>query len=113
MLCHLAALAQLIVPIPSLGAIAGPLVVWLIKRNDHPTIDQNGKESLNFQLSMLIYAWALWLIGVPTTFILVGFLFLAAGFIVWVIALVLAVVAAVKVSQGESYHYPMTIRFLS
>ena len=43
MLCHLSALAGLLVP--SIGAALGPLVVWLIRRNDHPTIDAHGRES--------------------------------------------------------------------
>ncbi len=113
MLCHLAALFQLIVPVPSLGAVAGPLIVWLIKRNDHPTIDENGKASLNFQISMLIYTWGLAAIGIPTMFILVGFLFLAAATVVWLAALVYAVIAAIKVSNGETFQYPCTIRFLT
>jgi uncharacterized Tic20 family protein len=113
MLCHLTALCQLVVPIPSLGAVAGPLVVWLLKRNDHPTIDANGKESLNFQISMLIYTWALGVVGFATVFILIGFLFLALAFVVWLVALIYAVIAAVKASGGETYHYPFTIRFIN
>src|SRR4029453_15764371 len=52
-LCHAAALLGLFFHFP--GHILGPLVVWLIKRGDSPEIDAHGKESLNFQISMLIY----------------------------------------------------------
>ena len=111
MLCHLAALAGLVVP--SVGTVVGPLVVWLIKRNDHPTIDANGKESLNFQISMFIYTWALGLTGLATTFLLIGFGILALAFVAGIVGLVYSVIASVKVSNGESFRYPFTIRFLS
>ncbi len=111
MLCHLAALAGLLVP--SFGAVVGPLVVWLLKRNDHPTIDANGKESLNFQLSILIYSWALGVVGIATAFILIGFAFLFLAFVVGLLGLIFAVIAAIKVSNGESYRYPFTIRFFN
>jgi uncharacterized Tic20 family protein len=88
-------------------------VVWLIKRNDHPTIDANGKESLNFQISMFIYTWALGLTGLATTFLLIGFGILALAFVAGIVGLVYSVIASVKVSNGESFRYPFTIRFLS
>ncbi len=111
MLCHLAALAGLLVP--SVGTVVGPLVVWLVKRNDHPVIDANGKESLNFQISFFIYTWALGLIGLATTFLLIGFGFLLLAFVTGVVGLVFSVVASIKVSNGEHYRYPLTIRFLN
>ncbi|MBX3745347.1 MAG: DUF4870 domain-containing protein [Verrucomicrobiae bacterium] len=111
MLCHLAALTGLL--IPSFGAVVGPLVFWLVKRNDHPTIDANGKEALNFQLSALIYSWGLGLLGAATLFILVGFLFLFCAFVVSLAALILAIVASIKVSNGETFQYPFTIRFFT
>ena len=52
-LCHATALAGFFVPWA--GHILGPLIVWLAKRSDSPEIDEYGKESLNFQISMLIY----------------------------------------------------------
>ena len=52
MLAHLSALAGLIFP---MGNIIGPLVVWLLKRDQSPEIDEHGKESVNFQVSMFIY----------------------------------------------------------
>lgn len=111
MLCHLSGLAALL--IPSFGGVLGPLVLWLIKRNDHPTIDANGKEALNFQLSVLLYTWALLVVGFGTLFILIGFAFIALAIFVSVVALIFAVVAAVKASNGEAYRYPLTIRFIS
>jgi len=102
-LCHLSALV-LFIGIP-FGNIIGPLVVWLIKKNELPLVDQEGKESLNFQISMTIYASAaailiLLLIGFP---LLIGLM---------ITDLILTIIAAVKVSNGESYRYPLTIRLI-
>jgi uncharacterized Tic20 family protein len=111
MLCHLSALVGLL--IPSIGSAIGPLVVWLLKRHDHPLIDLNGKESLNFQISILIYFWGLMAIALPTTFILVGFLFMGLAFVIAVFGLVMAIIASVKVSNGKPFRYPACIRFIS
>jgi uncharacterized Tic20 family protein len=110
MLCHLAGLCG--IPFPSFGAILGPLVVWLIKRNDHPTIDAAGKEALNFHLSILIYSLALAAVGILTLWLFIGFLFLLLAAVVTLAGLVFAVIAAVKTSNGETYRYPLSLRFL-
>jgi hypothetical protein len=86
--------------------VVGPLVVWLLKKNESTLVDEEGKESLNFQISMSIYMMVsailiMVVIGLPMLF---GFAI--ADFI-------LTLVAAVKTSNGERYHYPITIRFLS
>lgn len=103
MLCHLTALAALL-GIP-FGHLLGPLVVWLIKKNEYPFVDEQGKESLNFQISVTIYSLPLFIL----IFVLVGIPLLIALFVVDVI---LVIVAAVKASNGESYRYPLTIRFI-
>lgn len=110
MLCHLAGLCGLI--FPSFGALVGPLVVWLLKRNEHPAIDAAGKEALNFHLSALLYTWGLILIGFLTLWLLIGFLFLLMASAVAILALVFSVVAAVRTSDGHVYRYPATIRFI-
>jgi uncharacterized protein len=102
MLCHL---ISLLGPVTGVGHIIGPLVIWLWKKDEHPFIDEHGKESLNFQISMSIYLLitiALWcfLVGIPLTF-LIG-----------VADIVLAIIAGLKAANGEMYRYPLTIRFL-
>ncbi len=52
-LCHASALLGVFLHFP--GHLLGPLIVWLMKRDDSPEIDAHGKEALNFQISMLIY----------------------------------------------------------
>ena len=101
--CHLAALSGFLVPF---GNIIGPLVVWLIKRAEMPMVDRHGKEALNFQITVMIA----FLISIPLCFILIGFVLMA---VVGVGALVLTIMAAVKVSNGDYEHrYPFTIRLL-
>ena len=102
MLCHLTALVFL-AGIP-FGNIIGPLVVWLLKRKDMPLVDEEGKEALNFQISMTIYFIA----SAMLCFILVGFLLVVP---VVLANLIFTILAAVKTSDGEKYRYPLTIRF--
>ncbi len=102
-LCHTTALAGFFVPWA--GHILGPLIVWLAKRNDSPEIDQHGKESLNFQISMLIYN----VIAGVLCLVLIGFVILA---ILHILNLVLVIVASLQASEGKFYRYPLTIRLI-
>ena len=102
-LCHASALLGLFFHF--LGHIFGPLIVWLLKRGDAPEIDAHGKESLNFQLSMLIYD----AVAVILCFVLIGIPILI---LLWVLNTVLVIVASIKASDGELLRYPLTIRFI-
>ena len=103
----------------SLMHILAPLAIWLIKRADSPEIDATGKEVLNFQISYTVYsliAGALCWISAVLCVVLIGFallplalILLGAIVVVWIVCMV---VAMVKVSNGEAYRYPFTIRFL-
>src|SRR5437588_11344745 len=103
-LCHASALLGLFFHF--FGHLLGPLIVWLIKREMSPEIDANGKESLNFQISMLIYD----VIAGILCIVLIGIPILIA---LWILNTVLVIIASVKTSQGAFYRYPLTIRFLS
>src|SRR5438874_12728970 len=103
-LCHASALLGLFFHF--LGHLLGPLIVWLVKRGDSPEIDAHGKESLNFQLSMLIYdaiaaILCIVLIGIPILIIL------------WIMNTVFVCIASIRASEGQFYRYPLTIRFLN
>jgi len=104
MFCHLAGLAGFAVPVILSGIIA-PLIVWQIKKDDHPFIDKNGKEALNFQISVGIYA----LVCIPLCFVCVGMVLLPA---VYIFNLVFLLIAGIKANNGESYRYPLCIRFI-
>jgi uncharacterized Tic20 family protein len=103
-LCHASALLGLVFHF--LGHLLGPLIVWLAKRGDSAAIDAHGKESLNFQLSMLIYDVIAGILCV----VLIGIPLLIA---LWVANTVLVIVASIRASEGQLYRYPFTIRFLS
>jgi uncharacterized protein len=102
-LCHATALAGFFVPWA--GHILGPLIVWLAKRGDSAEIDGHGKESLNFQISMLIYN----LIAGVLCLVLIGFVILG---ILHILNLVLVIVASIQASEGKLYRYPITIRLI-
>lgn len=87
-------------------AFLGPLVVWLVKREEHPFIAVHAKEALNFNISVLIYVF----VAVILSFLLIGIPILITIGIAWI---VLTILAAVKASNGEAYRYPLTIRFVS
>lgn len=97
MLCHLSVFL--------LGWL-GPLVIWLIQREKMPLVDDQGKEALNFQISLIIYS----MICVPFIFALIGvFMLLALG----VFSLVVTIIGAMQAYQGIAYRYPLCIRLIS
>ena len=106
MLAHLLALAGYIVPF---GHIVGPLVIWLIQKDKSAFVDQNGKESLNFQISMTIYLAVAIPLGILLVVICIGPLIPIA---LAVFDIVVVIMAAVKANGGESYRYPLCIRFI-
>lgn len=105
MFCHLAGLAGFVIPVILSGIIA-PLIIWQIKKDDHPFIDENGKEALNFQISIGIYALVSILL-IPV-FCIGAFLLTAVG----IFNLVFMLIAAIKANNGFHYSYPLCIRFI-
>ena len=103
MFCHLASLS-VCVGIP-FGNIIGPLVVWLIKRDEIVVVNEHGRESLNFQISLTIYS----IISFFLCFAFIGFLILPA---ILIAGLVFVIIATLKANKGEPYRYPLTIRFI-
>jgi len=77
-----------------------------MKRGDSPEIDAHGKESLNFQISMLIYD----AVAAILCIVLIGIPILIA---LWVLNTVFVIIASIKASEGKFYRYPITIRFIS
>ena len=103
MLCHLASLVSL-VGVP-LGNIVGPLVVWLIKREQSSFVDWHGKESINFQISVTIYG----IISAILILVVVGFVLLPLTI---VFAFIMVIVATMRANDGLRYLYPLTMRFI-
>lgn len=103
MLAHLSAFAQFI--IPAFGMIIGPLIVWLIKKDTMPFVNDQGKEVINFNITIVIYL----IISGALVLIFVGFILLPIVCIFW---LIFTIVGAVQAHNGIAYRYPLTIRFL-
>lgn len=102
MLCHLLALSGYLVPF---GHLIGPLVIWLLKRQDMPFVESQGKESLNFQISITIYVG----VSLVLCFVLIGFPLLIG---LAIFNLVVIIMASIKASEGKPFTYPLCIRFL-
>ncbi len=102
MLAHISALSGLVIPF---GNIIGPLIIWLIKRDEMSFVNDQAKEALNFNISMTIYmSFSLVLI-----FVVIGIPLIIALGIAW---LVLTIMAAVKANEGVAYRYPLTLRLV-
>lgn len=109
---HLSSLVGLI-GVPS---VLGPLVVWLIKRDEHEFVDHQGREALNFQISVLVYTIVGGILAVAfalATFGLGLFVVIPLAIVFGLGVFVLPIVAAVKASDGHAFRYPLTIRFVS
>ena len=72
MICHLAGLAGLIPVVPVVGSIIGPLVVWQLKKDEFGFVDEQGKEAVNFQISILLYLLISAILWIPLSFICIG-----------------------------------------
>ncbi len=102
MLCHLGALIGYLIPF---GNLIGPLVFWLIKKDQYAFVDDQGKESLNFQITVSIAA----IISVILTLVMIGFILLL---VVAIGSLVLVIMATVAASSGKAYRYPICLRLI-
>ena len=103
---HLSALVGLVTGI---GFLLGPLVVWLLKKEEHPAIDAAGKNAVNFQLTMLLAGIVAGVLCITIIGLIVGIpMAIAVGLLMFI----LPIVAAVKAANGETYRYPFTYDFL-
>jgi len=100
---HLSALAGLVMPF---GSIIGPLVIWLIKKDTMPFVNDQGKEALNFNITVAIAAIVCGLLCI----VLIGFLLLPVLVILW---LVFVIVGTIKANEGTLYRYPFALRLIS
>jgi uncharacterized protein len=102
MIAHLSALAGLVIGLNWLG----PLIVYLVKKDEHPFIADQSREALNFNLSVFLYLIA----SAILIILVIGIIMLPVVAIAW---LVLTIIAAVRANNGESYRYPLTIRLVT
>ncbi|WLR51983.1 DUF4870 domain-containing protein [Bacillus tianshenii] len=103
LIAHLASFAGYVLPL--FGNIIGPVIVYALKKDDSAFVADQARESINFQISFVIYS----VIAGILLVVLVGIILLA---ILPILQLIFVVIASVKASDGQYYRYPMTIRFL-
>jgi uncharacterized Tic20 family protein len=102
LICHLSGLSGYLIPF---GNIIIPIVIWSMKKEEMPMVDEHGKEVINFQLSITIWIiisglLIILLVGIPMLIVLV------------ILQVVLVIIGALKADNGQLYKYPMTIRFI-
>lgn len=107
MFIHLSILAGYLMP---LAGFIVPVVMWQMKKYEHPLIDAHGKNVTNWLLSVLIYAIAGWLLILTLIGALIGIPLLWA---LGILNLIFALVGALKANNGEVWSYPFTIRFFN
>ena len=95
----------------SLACFVGPLIVWLIKKDTMPFVDDQGKEALNFNITIAIVFVLLALFSVMTLGIGL-ILALPAYFVIAILWLVFTIVAAIKSHEGVAYRYPFALRLI-
>ena len=114
MLAHLSALLGYLLTSGwggSAGGFLGPLIVWQMKKDTMPFVDQQGKEALNFSISICIafavlFAFTIMTLGIGIILTLPAFL------LVGLYALVFTIIASVKANEGVAYRYPIAIRLI-
>ncbi|MFM1921438.1 MAG: hypothetical protein RLZZ303_3072 [Candidatus Hydrogenedentota bacterium] len=103
MICHLSAFGAFVLPF--FGNIIIPAVIWLLKRESHPFIDDQGKEVLNFQITLTMLVFVAFLL----CFVFIGFLLLPA---LGIYGVIMTIIGAVRANDGVTYRYPFTLRLL-
>jgi uncharacterized protein len=102
MLCHLSAFAGFFFPF---GGVIGPLICWLSRKDDSAWVNINGRNSLNFELSILLYM----VLAAPLCIIVVGFPII---FALGALKVICIIIASIKASKGQLFKYPLLIPFI-
>ncbi len=122
MACHLSVLVGFAFPV--IGFVLGPLMVWLMKRDEMPFVADQGKESLNFQLTVIcvlailgvlfVTSFAVALIPIlgPVIFFLSSMICGLSSSAIGIAAICSAIFAGVKAGEGKTYRYPYIYRFI-
>ncbi|WP_456437443.1 DUF4870 domain-containing protein [Psychroserpens sp.] len=134
---HLSTFSRFIIPF---GNFIGPIVLWMANKEKSEFVDNHGKQAINFQISILLYALVIGLLSVPFFFFNIfssfdfididlfdgihlnitepsPLLYIGGGLgvlaiLAFILELVFIVIASLKARDGETYHYPLTIDFL-
>ena len=102
MLCHLGALAGFIIPF---GNIIAPLEIWLVKKEESALVNENGKKSLNFQITMTIYS----IVAAILMAVVIGFILLP---VIAIFNIVMVIMASVATNKGEDFNYALSLNLI-
>jgi len=108
MFAHLSAILTSFIGLPFLG----PLVMWLVKKDQDPYVGEHAREALNFSITFSVVSYIGVVVGTILSFILIGIPILLAVGLYVIAALVLAIVAGIKANNGEHYRYPLSFRLV-
>ncbi|MHA3044892.1 DUF4870 domain-containing protein [Riemerella anatipestifer] len=97
-------LSQLFNLITGFGGLIAPILIWAFKKDEIQGINEQGKEVINFQITMFLGI----LVSIPLCFILIGFLFIS---IIALLMIIVPIIQAIKSKDNQSVRYPLTIRF--
>ena len=110
MAAHLTAIAGAL--FAGIGSWVGPLVIWLLKKDQDPFVAEHAKEALNVNLALLVLSAIAFAVVIVTVGI-GALLVVPLGIVVGIVWLVFTVQAAIQASNGRPYRYPLSIRFIS
>ena len=100
---HAAALLGILLP---MALVLGPMIIWMIKRNESAFLDAQGKEAGNFQLTILVASFIFILLsGIAKVFFAVAAVLLAVG-------MIFGAIAALNIYKGKDYRYPFAVRLI-
>jgi uncharacterized protein len=95
----------------SIGCFLGPLIIWLVKKDTMPFVNDQAKEALNFSITLAIIGFALLMLTIMSLGI-GALITIPVLMCVGIAALILVIIAAVKANEGVAYRYPLTIRLI-
>ncbi|WP_204345838.1 DUF4870 domain-containing protein [Psychroserpens algicola] len=99
-------LSQLLTFVTGFGGLIVPLIIWITQKENVYRMDSEGKNIVNFQLSILIYS----IICIPLVFVLIGVFGLI---LLGLLSFVFPILNAIRASHGESPKYPLSLNFIS
>lgn len=109
--CHLSVLVGFI--FPPIGPPLIAFLVWRFKRDEHFYIDEQGRESVNFQFSMTLYWMVAGVMLWVLKWIFLGYFLFWVPFLIYIAQVLLALVGALRAYDGEKFHYPFAIPFIA
>ncbi|MEM7697405.1 MAG: DUF4870 domain-containing protein [Verrucomicrobiota bacterium] len=99
------------------ASFVGPLIIWLIKKDQSPFVDDQGKEALNFQITIAIAYVVFFILTavvqiIPVVGAIIGCVGAIALLAVGILMIVYAIIGGMKANEGVAYRYPFAFRFV-